>query len=91
MLENIDGDLPQPIVDLATVDVRRFAVALDPFRRRRLGGHGDLRAAPEEMDRFYFARQQRRLYAALGGALNDRRDADKIGVLHVIGFAGAAR
>ena len=26
---------------------------------------------------------------ALGGALNDCRDANKIGVLHVVGFAGA--
>ena len=39
------------------------------------------------MDSFYFARQERRLYAALGGALNDRRDANKIGVLHVVGCA----
>jgi hypothetical protein len=56
MLENIDGGAPQPIIDFATVDVRRLALAPDPFSRRRLGGYGDLRAAPEEMYGFYFAR-----------------------------------
>src|ERR671922_919146 len=36
------------------------------------------------MNSFYFAREQCRLDAALSGALNDCRHANKIGVLHII-------
>src|SRR4029453_11061317 len=87
VLENVDGNFPQPIVYLATVYVRRRAVALRPLRRRRLRGHGDLSAPSQEMYGFYFAGQQRRSYASARCRLNDGRHANEIGAFHVIGLA----
>src|SRR4029450_4271756 len=88
VLENVDGNFPQPIVYLATVYVRRRAVALRPLRRRRLRGHGDLSAPSQEMNGFCLAGQQRRSYASARRPLNDGRHANEIGAFHVIGLAG---
>src|SRR4029453_1084300 len=88
VLENVDGDFPQPIVYLATVYVRRRALARRPLRRRLLRVHGDLSAPSQEMNGFYFAGQQRRPYASARRPLNDGRDTNEIGAFHVIGLAG---
>src|SRR5215510_4300462 len=88
VLENIDGNLPQPIVYLATVYVRRLTIALCPLRRRRLGRHGDLGAPSQKMNGFYFAGEQCRPYTCVRRPLNDCWDPNEIGAFHVVGLAG---
>src|SRR5262249_32869335 len=88
VLKNIDGDLPQPIVYLATVYARRPTVALCPPRRWRLGGHGDLSTSSQKMNGFYFAGQQCRPYTGVRRPLNDCWDTNEIRAFHVVGLTG---
>src|ERR1019366_10681314 len=87
--EQVDRDLPQPVVDFAAVDIGRRAVACDELRGRVLRGDRDIGAACEQIDGFFLAREQRGLDAVLRRALADRRVQQEVGAFHIVGLAGA--
>ena len=88
MFEQVDGHFPQPVVDLAAVDIGQLTVETDPLRRRRFRGDRDCRALAEQVNGFDFGGEQRRFHTAVRGPLNDGRDPNELRAFHIIGHAG---
>src|ERR1700686_1983568 len=83
MFQNVDGRSNGPVVDLATIYVRRRSQPSDPLRRCLFWRERDGRTLAQERNSLLLAGDQSGQHTLPGRMFEERRRQQKVGGLHV--------